>query len=78
MSWEVAAQSEARLRFRWVESGLSLAEGEPRRRGFGTELLERTLAYELGATASARFEPGGISWTIEVPLGERVSAPGAH
>ena len=30
----------------------------PERRGFGTELIERTLAYELGGQASLRFEPG--------------------
>ena len=37
------------------------------------EMLEQTLAYELRATASMTFLPGGLSCTIALPLSEGVS-----
>jgi two-component system CheB/CheR fusion protein len=63
------------LTFTWREAGVSLDGAAPRRRGFGTELLERTLAYELGARAKLSYEPTGLSCTIDIPLTERIVMP---
>src|SRR4051812_24546576 len=50
ISWYIdESEQERRLVFEWRESGVNLDGKAPRRRGFGTELLERTLSYELGS-----------------------------
>ena len=56
----------------WIETGVKLSGKAPERRGFGTELLERTLAYELGGEANLRFEPGGLHCTIALPLDDGI------
>ena len=43
---------------------------KPQRRGFGTELIERTLAYELEGKASLEFTPGGLHCIISLPVCE--------
>jgi PAS domain S-box-containing protein len=53
----------------WREAGVTLPAADvPRRRGYGTELIERALPYELGAKARLQFAPDGVRCTIEVPL----------
>ena len=49
----------------WVESGGPQVVGVPRRRGFGTRLLERALARDLGAGAAVTlcFEREGLRAT---------------
>jgi two-component system CheB/CheR fusion protein len=66
------ADGEARLVFDWNETGVKLSTNGPRRQGFGTELLERTLAYELGAVTKLAFEPRGLRCTISLPVTERI------
>jgi two-component system CheB/CheR fusion protein len=65
----------ARLRFSWTESGLAHPVAAPARRGFGTELIERTLAYELAASAELRIEPTGVRCMITLPLTEKLIFP---
>lgn len=40
----------------------------PRRRGFGTTMIERALAHQFGGTARLRFDETGLSCEIHVPL----------
>lgn len=66
------------LAFNWAETGLVKPVRKPRRTGFGTELLTRTLAYELKAKSAMHFGKEGFSYTLFVPLhqvdeGERKS-----
>lgn len=61
-----------RLLFRWRESGAVPAAGTPPRRGFGTELFERTMPYELNAEVERHLEASGLLCTITLPLSERV------
>ena len=56
----------SRLAFRWRETGVQSAEDL--RRGFASELLERALPYELGATTGLTFEGGALDCTIDLPL----------
>jgi PAS domain S-box-containing protein len=58
----------ALLRLVWEECGVDLPAGGPARRGFGMELLERSLPYELDARTQAEFRPTGFRFTMEVPL----------
>jgi two-component system CheB/CheR fusion protein len=76
--WRIGqADGAARLAFDWIETGVRVADGAPRRRGFGTELIERTIAYELGADTSLRFEPDGLRCTIALPLTDGIALPTA-
>jgi PAS domain S-box-containing protein len=68
VEWSVdASGDESRLRLLWQEEG-GPTVAPPMRRGFGTRMIERALAAELGGTARIDFLPGGISCTVEAPL----------
>ncbi len=72
VSWSVeAGEPDPLLVLTWKETGLTgIAEGQ--RQGFGTQVLTRTLAYELKAVTDLAFESDGLRCTIRFPLGERV------
>jgi PAS domain S-box-containing protein len=55
------------LRIDWKESG-GPAVTAPASRGFGSRLIERGLASDLGGSASLSFDPDGLSCTIEAAL----------
>jgi two-component sensor histidine kinase len=56
-----------RLVVEWKEKGGPPVE-PPARRGFGSRLIERGLAGDLGGTARLAFEPDGLRCTIEAAL----------
>ncbi len=62
------------LKLVWDEDGLRLPAGEPDRKGFGLELLQRTLPYDLRANTKLEFRPEGVRFTIELPLGPETLA----
>lgn len=62
------------LRLEWIESGLDRPLEAPERRGFGLELLERSLPYELGAHTQADFAPEGFRFTMDMPLDQNLAA----
>ncbi|WP_342633930.1 sensor histidine kinase [Microvirga calopogonii] len=66
------------LVFRWIETGVGLSGEKPSRRGFGTELIEQTLAYELEGNASLEFTPDGLHCIISLPVSEILAEPGSH
>jgi two-component system CheB/CheR fusion protein len=74
VDWQVArdAPGAPRLAFHWRESGVTIASVGERRRGFGMELLERTLHYQLAAETLLAFEPTGLQCVIHMPLTEDV------
>ncbi|MFZ4409273.1 MAG: HWE histidine kinase domain-containing protein, partial [Paracraurococcus sp.] len=57
----------------WVES-----HGPPvppqRRRGFGSTVIERGLAYEIGGLVTLDFDPAGLRCRVEMPLRQIVDA----
>ena len=59
----------ALLKLTWTEEG-GPAVSPPTRHGFGTTLIERTLAHELDAEVSREFLASGLVCTITVPLTE--------
>jgi two-component system CheB/CheR fusion protein len=68
IDWSLAeVDGHPRLVLRWIETGVPLADGQPRRRGFGTELIERTLVYDLGGKSALDFTPDGLHCTISLP-----------
>ena len=71
VAWHVSADGGAgrRLVLDWRESGVSMPEGGPTRRGYGSELIERALPYQLGAETNRVFTPDGLRCTIALPIG---------
>ena len=63
--WKV--ESGERLHLVWSETG-GPPVTRPERRGFGTRLIERALAADLGGNATIEFRPGGIVCTLDAPL----------
>jgi PAS domain S-box-containing protein len=64
---ESAPSGPRRLKLRWQERG-GPAVSPPSRRGFGTELIEGAIAYELRGTAAMSFEPEGVVCRVDVPF----------
>ena len=67
LSWNVEQGDPARLHLRWEESG-GPPVPTPTRRGFGSRLIERSLAHDLGGTARIEFRSGGIICAVDAPL----------
>jgi two-component sensor histidine kinase len=55
------------LRIDWIEQG-GPAVAEPQQRGFGSKLIEGSIAAELGGRARLAFEPTGLRCEIVIPL----------
>ena len=65
------------LMFDWSEDGAperpQPAADVPRRTGFGSELIEGRVPYELGGKGKITIEPGGAHCHLEFPLKEGAS-----
>ena len=53
---------------------MPLTDLKPDRYGFGRELLEAGLPYELGASTALEFRPGGIRWVIGLVVAETAAS----
>lgn len=62
--------SARHLVLRWQESGGPPIAAEPTRRGFGTRLIERGLAHDLGGEVRIDFAPEGLVCTVRATLAE--------
>jgi len=56
-----------RLRLDWKERG-GPPVVQPTKRGFGTRMIERGLAAELGGTVRILYEPDGVRCEVDAPL----------
>ncbi|MCA1454577.1 PAS domain-containing protein [Bradyrhizobium sp. BRP22] len=71
ISWRIdEAVDPPQLVFDWLERG-GPSVVPPPRKGFGTELLERTLAFEFKGQTMMMFNAGGLHCTITIPLSRR-------
>jgi PAS domain S-box-containing protein len=66
LAWTVT-HSEPMLHIDWRESG-GPRVAEPQHQGFGTRMIRRVLASELGGKVSLEFRPDGLECAIEAPL----------
>ena len=72
VSWRLNASSEpTELIFDWQERGGPRVE-PPQRKGFGSELLEKTLAFDLKGRTILNYDPSGLHCMITIPLTRRV------
>lgn len=67
-------EGEERLKLVWEESGVDMSRSHPDRTGFGLELLQRTLPYDLRARTELEFRPQGLRFTLDMPLGTNLLA----
>lgn len=68
-------RADGKLVLDWKESGLPNPPVKTGHQGFGTELLERVLAYDLQAETASAYESDGLRWTISLPLTSRLAIP---
>ncbi|HVF17406.1 MAG TPA: PAS domain S-box protein, partial [Steroidobacteraceae bacterium] len=71
ISWavQVDANGQERLHVEWRESGVKVEEPSQRQGGgYGRELIERALPYQLQAQTTYVLGPEGVHCTITVPL----------
>ncbi|MCJ9702334.1 MULTISPECIES: CheR family methyltransferase [unclassified Bradyrhizobium] len=72
ITWRIdEGRDPAELLFEWRERGGPQVKPPPRK-GFGTELLERTLAFEFKGQAALAFHPAGLECSITIPLSRRM------
>ena len=71
IAWRVESASPGELVFDWRERNGPEVNG-PGRQGFGTEILERTLAFEFQARTQLSFKPSGMQCTIRIPMTRRI------
>jgi two-component sensor histidine kinase len=66
VTWQLITQDLARIE--WAERGGPPVAQNARKRGFGTELIEKIVAHELRNPVDLRFEPDGVRCTIILPV----------
>ena len=68
--WQLTAtKHNPEIVLEWRESGVSMpAAGSPKRKGYGSELIERALPYQLSAKTHLEFGPDGVRCAILVPV----------
>jgi PAS domain S-box-containing protein len=71
INWRLIPGDQQRFQLRWAESGGPPVE-TPRRRGFGSRLIEQGLAQDLAGAARLTFARGGLVCAIDAPLDEIV------
>ena len=68
MTWvAMNGDDDQTVAIEWVERGGPPVDA-PRRRGFGSQLLERVLNSQIGARATISYHPDGLWAHVEVPL----------
>jgi two-component system CheB/CheR fusion protein len=72
VTWSFDDNANRMLGFTWLETGGPPITRPPSRRGFGTTLIERTLAHEFDATVERRFLPTGLRCSIDIPFSAEV------
>ena len=67
VDWSVANQTDRRLTIEWREhDGPPVTE--PKRRGFGSRLIERNVRHDLAGEANLTYDNNGFRADISIPL----------
>jgi two-component sensor histidine kinase len=68
ITWRNAMELEPQcVRLEWTEEGAASPVTPPTHRGFGRDLIERTVPYELRGATRLLFEPDGVRCIIDLP-----------
>lgn len=69
ITWRFESDSpQRRAHIVWRETKVRMPEGSASRKGYGRELIERALPYQLEAKTKFEFESDGVRCEIEVPI----------
>jgi len=71
--WAIVPDAAPQLRLTWIERG-GPPVAPPARRGFGSRLVERSLAHDIRGTARISFDADGVACHIEAPLANVAAA----
>jgi PAS domain S-box-containing protein len=66
--WEIKDHTLPRALVAWRESGVAMTPEGRTRKGYGSELIERALPFQLGARTRLEFTPDGVHCDITVPI----------
>jgi two-component sensor histidine kinase len=70
VTWNLRVNDQYKfVNLEWRETGVSLPSDPPARRGYGRELIERALPYQLDAVTRFEIAPDGVRCSVELPLG---------
>jgi two-component sensor histidine kinase len=72
IEWSVSPGEPKHLKLRWEEKD-GLPVSPPTRTGFGTRLVQRSLALELGGEVSLTYEPTGVVCDVSAPLSDHAN-----
>jgi light-regulated signal transduction histidine kinase (bacteriophytochrome)/CheY-like chemotaxis protein len=72
VDWSAPAPNGGSMLLHWRETG-GPAVARPARRGFGLDLIEDSLSYELGGPVRIDFPPGGLTCDITLPADQIVA-----
>ena len=67
IAWTIEAEDGPHVRFHWSEMGGPTVT-EPKRRGFGSRVIEDTVKAEMQGAAQLEFHPAGVRYEIFAPL----------
>ncbi|WP_316979217.1 chemotaxis protein CheB [Shumkonia mesophila] len=74
IGWRVAEPQpgkNGRLIFTWTEHG-GPKVAQPKRKGFGSKMIEKGVAHALGAQVAIDYREAGVICTMELPLGDKI------
>jgi PAS domain S-box-containing protein len=74
ITWRLIEDGEVRLRVEWLETGIAgwqQRPGETGGSGYGRELIERALPYQLGAETSYQLDDTRLRCVIVMPIAKR-------
>jgi two-component sensor histidine kinase len=67
IDWTMSSTAKDRLVLQWRESD-GPPVTPPTHKGFGSWVIERGLAHELGGAVTLDYLPAGVTCTIEIPV----------
>ena len=69
VSWDLKEGPVPHVLLEWIEKGVAMpTDPTPRRKGYGTELIQRALPYQLGADTNLEFGRDGVRCSIKVRI----------
>jgi two-component system, chemotaxis family, CheB/CheR fusion protein len=69
VTWQINGDGEGKkLEFQWIEQGSNGDLRKPGRKGFGYELLTRSLPYDLLGSTKLEFHQEGVRFNLEAPV----------
>ena len=61
-------QGGAILKLQWIERGVPNIDPKPAHRGFGTDMIRNSLAFELAAETMLDYTQDGLRIVIDIPI----------